>query len=118
MTSKDLSHSEGAGSIVPAQDLKGLLETMASDLETPLSSSKTDRPTPLYKESRTIYVLLDCSGSMTGGEKLSQEKRRFPWGSEAPNPGRANLGWRVMGTVDVTECAEAGCFRHKELINS
>lgn len=82
MTSKDLAHNEEAGSIVPAQDLKGLLESMASDLETPLSSSKNDRPTPLYNESKkslhneskTIYVLLDCSGSMAGGEKLTQAK--------------------------------------------
>jgi iron(II)-dependent oxidoreductase len=39
------------------------------------------------------------------GDRLSQEKRRFPWGSEPPNPSRANLAWREMGTVDVTECA-------------
>ena len=35
-----------------------------------------------------------------GGE-FSAGKRRFPWGTDAPRTGLANLGWRAMGTVDV-----------------
>jgi iron(II)-dependent oxidoreductase len=32
---------------------------------------------------------------------LSQRKRRFPWGDEPADTGRANLDWRHMGTADV-----------------
>ncbi len=35
------------------------------------------------------------------GRTLSEAKRRFPWGNDAPTPERANLGWCAMGTVDV-----------------
>src|SRR5215469_14780155 len=37
------------------------------------------------------------------GNELAREKRRFPWGDDAPGLKRANLGWRAMGTVDVGE---------------
>jgi iron(II)-dependent oxidoreductase len=36
------------------------------------------------------------------GKQLSDRKRRFPWGDDAPGPERANLGWRAMGAVDVS----------------
>src|SRR5215471_14864568 len=29
------------------------------------------------------------------------EKRRFPWGNDAPTPARANLDYRAGGTIDV-----------------
>jgi iron(II)-dependent oxidoreductase len=35
------------------------------------------------------------------GEKLGEEKRRFPWGDDAPTAQHANLRWRAMGAVDV-----------------
>jgi len=35
------------------------------------------------------------------GKELSEGKRRFPWGNDAPTRERANLGWRAMGAVDV-----------------
>ena len=39
------------------------------------------------------------------GERLSQQKRRFPWGSEPPAPHRANLDWQAMGCVGVAGLA-------------
>jgi len=42
----------------------------------------------------------------SGSRTLLPEKRRFPWGHEPPNPPKANLDWRNMGTVDVLECSE------------
>ena len=35
------------------------------------------------------------------GEELAAAKRRFPWGDDAAESERANLGWRAMGAVDV-----------------
>jgi len=37
----------------------------------------------------------------TNGRDISNRKRRFPWGDETGTPERANLDWRVMGSVDV-----------------
>jgi iron(II)-dependent oxidoreductase len=52
-------------------------------------------------------------------EKLSTEKRRFPWGSESPNPSRANLDWREMGTVDVTQRADGdSAFGCRQMIGN
>ncbi|MCH7990031.1 MAG: ergothioneine biosynthesis protein EgtB, partial [Planctomycetes bacterium] len=52
-------------------------------------------------------------------ERLSTEKRRFPWGSESPNPSRANLGWREMGTVDVTQRVEGdSAFGCRQMIGN
>jgi iron(II)-dependent oxidoreductase len=34
--------------------------------------------------------------------ELAEAKRRFPWGDDAPGAQLANLGWRAMGTVDVS----------------
>ncbi len=39
------------------------------------------------------------------GERLSQRKRHFPWGSEPPTPHRANLDWQAMGCVGVAGLA-------------
>ncbi len=35
------------------------------------------------------------------GQGLSPVKRRYPWGDDPPDPGRANLDWQAMGCVDV-----------------
>jgi iron(II)-dependent oxidoreductase len=35
------------------------------------------------------------------GARLSERRRPYPWGDEAPDPTRANLDARVMDTVDV-----------------
>ena len=35
------------------------------------------------------------------GKELAEGKRRFPWGDDAAESERANLGWRAMGAVDV-----------------
>jgi iron(II)-dependent oxidoreductase len=35
------------------------------------------------------------------GERLRLEKRRYPWGDEAPDAGHANLDGRALGCVDV-----------------
>jgi iron(II)-dependent oxidoreductase len=47
------------------------------------------------------------------GTSLAASKRRFPWGDDPPTPQRANLDWRAMETVDVTELSDgdsaAGC---------
>jgi iron(II)-dependent oxidoreductase len=40
----------------------------------------------------------------SGSQTLSSRKRRFPWGSAAPDPERANLDWRGM------DCAEVDAF--------
>ncbi|HEY3026034.1 MAG TPA: selenoneine synthase SenA [Pyrinomonadaceae bacterium] len=36
-----------------------------------------------------------------GVNGITEHKRQFPWGDEAPSPDRANLDWREMGCVDV-----------------
>ena len=36
------------------------------------------------------------------GRELAQLKRRFPWGDELLGTDCANLGWRAMGTMDVS----------------
>ena len=38
--------------------------------------------------------------------ELGRVKRRFPWGDDAPGLKRANLGWRAMGTLDVSALSE------------
>ena len=43
----------------------------------------------------------------TIGERLTNRKRRFPWGDEPPTPEDANLDWRAMGCVEV-EALPAG----------
>ena len=35
------------------------------------------------------------------GRSITTHKRLFPWGDEAPTPGRANLDWHAMGCADV-----------------
>jgi iron(II)-dependent oxidoreductase len=35
------------------------------------------------------------------GHRVTKNKRRFPWGNEAPTAERANLDWRRMGCIDV-----------------
>jgi len=35
-------------------------------------------------------------------KELAGVKRRFPWGDDSPGAEHANLGWRAMGTVDVS----------------
>lgn len=42
-----------------------------------------------------------------GGRALSGQKRRFPWGDDAPSAARANLEWGAMSCVPVDAC-EAG----------
>src|SRR5205814_6312312 len=36
------------------------------------------------------------------GRGISELKRIYPWGDQAPTPTRANLDWRAMGTLPVT----------------
>lgn len=36
------------------------------------------------------------------GSELAAAKRRYPWGSDAPNPQQGPLDWQRMGTSDVT----------------
>jgi iron(II)-dependent oxidoreductase len=40
-------------------------------------------------------------GPLPESGKPSEEKRRFPWGNEPPNPNRANLDWHAMGCLEV-----------------
>jgi iron(II)-dependent oxidoreductase len=35
------------------------------------------------------------------GQGISAEKRQFPWGDEYPSAHHANLGWRMIGCIDV-----------------
>ena len=35
------------------------------------------------------------------GQGLSSQKKRFPWGNDAPTPERTNMDWRALGCVDV-----------------
>ena len=37
----------------------------------------------------------------SSGGAITERKRRFPWGDEAPAPSRANLDWQAMGCLDV-----------------
>jgi iron(II)-dependent oxidoreductase len=37
----------------------------------------------------------------SSGRRLAADKRRFPWGAEAPGPRHANLDWRFMGGIEV-----------------
>lgn len=34
------------------------------------------------------------------GRSISNQKRRYPWGDDAPTPERANLDWRAMGCIE------------------
>jgi iron(II)-dependent oxidoreductase len=34
------------------------------------------------------------------GKRLTNHKRRFPWGDDPPTPERANLDWRTLGRVE------------------
>ena len=38
---------------------------------------------------------------VTGGGSLAEEKRRYPWAGEDPDPARANLDGHALGCVDV-----------------
>ncbi len=38
------------------------------------------------------------------GAALADDKRRYPWGHEPPDPERCNLDARGLGTVDVASC--------------
>lgn len=42
-----------------------------------------------------------AAGEPTADGRLSERKRRYPWGEESPTPERANLDWARMGCVDV-----------------
>jgi iron(II)-dependent oxidoreductase len=42
-----------------------------------------------------------AAGEPTADGRLSEQKRRFPWGAGPPTPDRANLDWAQMGCVDV-----------------
>lgn len=42
-----------------------------------------------------------AAGVPDGDGGLADRKRRCPWGNDRPEPDRANLDWRAMGTVDV-----------------
>lgn len=33
--------------------------------------------------------------------RITERKRRFPWGDDPPTPDRANLDWRAMGCIEV-----------------
>lgn len=41
----------------------------------------------------------------TGGKRLANIKRRWPWGDEAPNPERANLDCAFDAPIDAPACA-------------
>jgi iron(II)-dependent oxidoreductase len=40
-----------------------------------------------------------CEPSVDG-RSISNQKRRYPWGDDAPTPERANLDWRRMGCIE------------------
>lgn len=44
---------------------------------------------------------LAAAGAPAGDGGLAAGKRTYPWGEEPPDPGRVNMDWRRMGTVDV-----------------
>src|SRR5437879_1990999 len=60
-----------------------------------------------------------ASAEPAAGGGLAQVKHRFPWGDDPPTPDRANLGWRELGTVDVSKCAEGdSAFGCRQMIGN
>jgi iron(II)-dependent oxidoreductase len=54
-----------------------------------------------------------------GGSRLSDAKRRFPWGDDAPTAARANLDARAMGPVPVGACADGeSAFGCRQMIGN
>jgi iron(II)-dependent oxidoreductase len=63
-------------------------------------------------------VAASAEASQSGTE-LTSRKRRFPWGDNAAESGRANLGWRAMGAVDVNAlCAGDSAFGCRQMIGN
>jgi iron(II)-dependent oxidoreductase len=51
--------------------------------------------------TETEWEMAASAEPTTDGQQITQRKRRFPWGDEAPDPRRANLDWRAGGCIDV-----------------
>jgi len=53
------------------------------------------------------------------GHGLSERRRHFPWGDEAPDEKRANLDWRAGGVVDVSAHASGdSAFGCRQMIGN
>jgi len=53
------------------------------------------------------------------GLRITDHKRRFPWGDDAPTPARANLDWRAMGCIDVTALPDSdSAFGCRQMIGN
>jgi EgtB-related family protein len=53
------------------------------------------------------------------GHGLSERRRHFPWGDEAPDKARANIDWRAGGIVDVTAHASGdSAFGCRQMIGN
>jgi len=47
------------------------------------------------------WEMAASSEPTSNDQGISQPKRRFSWGDEAPDPNRANLDWQAGGCIDV-----------------
>jgi iron(II)-dependent oxidoreductase len=55
----------------------------------------------------------------TSRQTLAGTKRRFPWGSSAPTPERANLDVHALGCVDVSSCPDGdSAFGCRQMIGN
>ena len=53
------------------------------------------------------------------GTRLSEARRRWPWGRSAPTPDRANLDYAFDGPIDVAACAEGdSAFGCRQMIGN
>ncbi len=61
-----------------------------------------------------------ASGESTNrGQSLSERRRHFPWGDEAPDEQRANLDWRAGGVVNVSAHASGdSAFGCRQMIGN
>jgi iron(II)-dependent oxidoreductase len=53
------------------------------------------------------------------GRSITNHKRRYPWGNDAPTPSHANLDWRAMGCIEVDALPEGdSAFGCRQMIGN
>jgi iron(II)-dependent oxidoreductase len=69
--------------------------------------------------SEAEWEIAAASEPSSDGCKLSERRRRFPWGDEIPSRARANLDWNARGVVEVGAYADGdSAFGCRQMIGN